>query len=181
MGKRIKALVCISLATISILLLGECSSEKHIQSEPSNTWVEYVVINKDFDAILDQIIKDKSDGTAYFSVYFSGNNDSLIISFEEEPSPSRSLVERIVAEAGLNEYIIHDSLYFLLYPPSEDNMQSVKYLKKTFLRKKISAHKIRTNYEGNVFIESPHTTTIIYRKGQFFTRNHPQFSRKNNE
>ena len=168
MGKRIKALIFDSLATISILLFGECSSGKQIQNEPSNTWVEYVVINKDFEAILDQIIKGKSDGTAYFSVFFSGNNDSLIISFEEEPSSSRSLVERIVAEAGLNEYIIHDSLYFLLYPPSEDNMQSLKHLKKTFLRKINSAYKIRTNYEGNAIIESPHTTTIIYRKGQFF-------------
>lgn len=168
MGKITKALVCSLLATISILSFGECSSRKHIQGEPSNAWVEYVVTAKDFDVILDQIIKSKSDGTAYFSVYFSGNNDSLIIKFVEEPSPSRSRVERIVAEVGLNEYIIHDSLYFLLYPPSEDNMQSVKYLKRTLLRKKISAHMISRNYEGNTFIESPHTTTIIYRKGHFF-------------
>lgn len=168
MGKRIKAFICSLLTTISVLLFGNCSSGKHIQNEPSYTWVEYVVINKDFDAVLDQVVKGKSDGTAYFSVYFSGNNDSLIVEFVEEPSPSRSHVERIVAEVGLNEYIIHDSLQFLLYPPSEDNIRSVKRLKKTFLRKKNAAHNIRTDYKGNAFLDSPHTTTVIYRKGQFF-------------
>ncbi len=168
MEKKITALIYYSLAFFYILLSGKCTSEKHIQYESFHTWVEYVVVNKEFDAIIERIIKNKSKGTAYFSVYFSGDNDSLSISFEEEPSPSRSFVERSVAEVGLNEYIKYDSMFFLLYPPCEDNIQSVNQFKNSFLRKRFSRHKLRTNNEGRAVIESPKTTTIIYRKGIFF-------------
>lgn len=157
------------LLFVSLFLFVECFSEKKLQCESHFSWVEYTVSDEELCTFLKHLINNKKKEVKYYSVYFAGGNDSLIITFVEEPSLSRSIVERSVAEVGLYEYILFNSTYFLLYPPDNDNITPVKRFKNVFLKGERTC--IKPDISQMESVVEPRITTIVYKNDSLFVPN----------